>query len=385
MKHLTLSELELESKGAIHTAREIAQQPEIWSDIFEKMQRERNKIFGFYNEAVSNCKRIILTGAGTSAFIGYSLEGAFHRHSGVSTISMATTHLVTHPMDYFQAEVPTLLVSFARSGNSPESVAAVKMADSCVDNIYHLIITCDEEGQLAKFETKGKKCTFVLPKRSNDRSLAMTSSYTGMLLTGLLVSRLEELESLEEQIKLLCNYGSSVIGKYTDVIKKLSSYDFERAVFLGSGPLYGTATESHLKVQELTDGKVICKNDSFLGFRHGPKAVVDNKTIVFFIFSNKNYVQQYERDLAKSMQNEKTALLLVGVSEAPIEDVSLDVEICCSDSNMKLEEEFLAVCNILPAQILGFFKSLDCGLNPDTPSKSGAINRVVQGVTIYDN
>ena len=42
------------------------------------------------------------------------------------------------------------------------------------------------------------------------------------------------------------------------------------------------------------------------------------------------------------------------------------------------------VAYVFVAQLLGFFKSLDCGLTPDAPSVSGNISRVVEGVTLYD-
>ena len=48
-----------------------------------------------------------------------------------------------------------------------------------------------------------------------------------------------------------------------------------------------------------------------------------------------------------------------------------------------IEEDFLPVCAILSGQLLAFYKSLQLGLMPDTPSVNGSISRVVQGVNIY--
>ena len=308
MKYFKMTEAELVEKGAFYTAKEISEQPLVWRNTLEKLIHERERISNFWDKAKKNSRKIVLTGAGTSAYIGFSLEGAFQRHTGITTVSVATTHLVTHPTDYLQANEPTLIISFARSGNSPESVAAVKLADGICDECYHLIITCDGEGELAKFNSIKEKYVFILPPESNDQSLAMTSSYSGMLLSGLLFARIEQIDSLKEQVMHLIKFGEKIIDNYYSTIKKIAKLDFERAVFLGSGPLFGTATESHLKLQELTDGKIICKSDSFLGFRHGPKAVIDEKTLVLFLFSNKNYVQQYERDLVNSVKNGKAAI-----------------------------------------------------------------------------
>ena len=384
MKYLKINEAELISKGAIYTAKEISEQPLTWERTYEKFIQEQKGIMEFWSTYIKECKKIILTGAGTSAYIGYSLEGAFQKYTGITTVSIPTTHLVTHPADYLQANVPTLIISFARSGNSPESVATAKLADTFCNECYHLVITCDEEGQLAKYKSKNGKYNFILPPESNDKGVAMTSSYTSMLLSGLLFARREQADALKEQVNYLLKFGRNIIDNYCDRLQEIAKLDFERAVFLGSGPLYGTAKESHLKLQELTDGQIICKNDSFLGFRHGPKAVIDEKTIVLFIFSNNDYVHRYEKDLVRSIQKEKKAMMLVGVADSPISEINLDVEISFSETSKQIEEEFLPVCSVLPAQILGFFKSLELGLKPDNPSVSGAVSRVVEGVVIYD-
>jgi tagatose-6-phosphate ketose/aldose isomerase len=246
-----------------------------------------------------------------------------------------------------------------------------------------MIITCDPNGQLAKHPTLSRKLTFILPPEANDQSLAMTVSYSGMLLTGFLVARLSELGSLKNQIDILCNYGTRILDNYATELKKITSMDFDRVIFLGAGPFYGTVTESQLKLQELTDGRIICKHDSYLGFRHGPKAVTNEKTLMVFILSNNSYVQQYEKDLVLSMKKGKKPLFTIGIFEFPLNGLKFDLAIQLSESGNHLDEELLSVCDILPAQLLGFFKSIGLGLKPDAPSPSGAISRVVENVKIY--
>jgi tagatose-6-phosphate ketose/aldose isomerase len=385
MEYFKITEGELTSLGALHTAKEIWDQPSVWAGTYEKFSGEKREIKRFRDEALGQCRKIILTGAGTSAYIGHSLEGVFQRHTGITTVSIPTTHLVTHPGDYLDPDLPVLVVSFARSGNSPESVAAVKRIDQICGICAHLVITCDQEGLLARYESRHNKFNFVLPPESNDKSLAMTSSYTGMMLAGLLFARFDQLGSLKDQVARLVDSARKIITQYGDTLKQIAALDFERAVFLGSGPLYGTSMESGLKLQELTDGTIICKNDSFMGFRHGPKAVVNEKTIVMFLLSNNEIVQRYEKDLVRSMQRGKRAMKLIGVSENPVNGIELDSNIVFGGPAAVLDEEFLAICSVLPAQMLGLFKSLALGLKPDNPSVSGAISRVVEGVVIYDD
>lgn len=382
MKYFKLTVDQLMALGALHTAREICQQPELWFKIWNQINESKSEIQAFVTKS-KGVDKVILTGAGTSAFIGESLIGSFFRNYHGCVQAIPTTNLVTHPFDYFSEDQSVLLISFARSGNSPESKAAVSLADSISSKCHHLIITCNKEGDLVKYSSKNGKHVIVLPEESNDQSLAMTSSYTGMLLTALLISRIDEIEALKQQVLTICKYANRIIADYHMLIKEIADTPFKRVVYLGSGPFLGTATEAQLKLQEFTDGKIICKYDSFLGFRHGPKAVVDADTLIVYFFSNTSHVSKYENDLVLAMKKGKEALAQVGISENSDFGFPLNYNIVLSNDDFKVDEDFLTLPAIIPGQILGFYKSLNEGFSPDKPSESGAISRVVEGVKIY--
>jgi len=387
MMYLGINEEKLKSLGAIHTTREIQQQPDVWLKIFQLVKENASEIKEFMNKALEDSDEIILTGAGTSAFIGMCLTGDFKRNTNVSVQAIATTDLVSHPKNFFSKKKNILLISFARSGNSPESCAAVELAEKYAARAHHLIITCNEKGNLLNSCSNPLQFNIVLPEETNDVSLAMTSSFTGMLLTGLLVSRISNIENEGENVKSLIEYGKRILTHYVEDLNKVTQLAFSRVVFLGAGPQIGTATESHLKVQELTDGEVICKSDSFLGLRHGPKAVINPSTLIVNLFSNDLHVLQYENDLIESMEKGQKAMFQIGIVESKeiAEKLkgSMDLKIILSENSGNIDEEYLAICNVLPAQILGTLKSIERGLQPDNPSRSGAISRVVQGVKIY--
>lgn len=384
MQYLGYDETWLRDKGGLFTAREIAGQPDLWLATHALIGEQIGSLREFLRTALADTTRIMLTGAGTSGFIGYSLYTVFRRNLGKHVLVIPTTELVTHPSHYFFPDDRLLLVSFARSGNSPESTAAVELAEKFSGYVRHLVITCDPQGNLARYTSPFPKYNLVLPPASNDQSLAMTGSYTSMLLAGYLVARLDAFPQMSGLIHQVSEYGRFLLNTYPSSIHHLAEREFSRVVFLGSGPLLGTAMESHLKVQELTDGQVVCKYDSFLGFRHGPKAVIDEHTLVVFILSNRDYVHQYERDLIRSMDKGKPPLATVAVFENAFTGLSFDLNIRMNDAfTTALPEELLPVAAVLPAQMLGFYKSLNLGLTPDNPSVNGAISRVVENVTIY--
>lgn len=384
MQHLGYDEEWLREKGAHHTAREISGQPILWQQTFQLIESQFELIKNFLDSVLPTTRRIILTGAGTSGYIGFSLYSVFRRKFGKHVLVIPTTELVTHPANYFFRDDNLLLVSFARSGNSPESTAAIQLAERLSGFVSHLVITCDADGQLACYSSPFPKYNLVLPPDSNDQSLAMTGSYTAMLLAGYTIAHINELQELSLRVRQAGDYAVHLLSNYFSVIQQIASFKFSRVVFLGSGPLWGSAMESHLKVQELTDGQIVCKFDSFLGFRHGPKAVIDENTLVIFLLSNDLYVHQYERDLILSIYKGKPPLATIGIYENSYAGLTFDYAIELNDGHTALfPEDMLPLISVIPAQMLGFYKSLDLGLSPDNPSVNGAISRVVENVHIY--
>jgi tagatose-6-phosphate ketose/aldose isomerase len=387
MEYLNCDTQLLESRGGLNTAREISRQPELWLETYNKLLSEKEKIRSFLTKVLEkDSPYVILTGAGTSAFIGDILVGPYQKKWGVCTRAIATTDLITHPENYFIRSRPTLLISFARSGDSPESLATVELANKYCDDLYKLNITCNKDGELARRTGTTNSYVFLLPDETNDKSLAMTSSFSSMLLAGLLILDLENIDKMFPLVEQLKDYGNFILNECTDSLRKLSETNFQRMVFLGSGPLNGSARESHLKVQELSDGNVICAYDSFMGFRHGPRAIINSSAVIVYLLTNNCHAKKYELDLIRSVnETSKGHKSIVIGNGFDTQEFHFDLSITLPNGVSNIPEEFLPVIYILPAQIIGFFKSMSLGLSPDSPSNSGSITRVVQGVTIYED
>jgi len=364
--------------------REMVQQPALWKKIYREMERVREELSGFLNNNLKPDSEVIFTGAGSSYFVGEMVMGYFQEKTGYTTKAVSTTEIVTYPNHNISKSKPTLMVSFARSGNSPESVAAAKNAQRVNPNMAHLIITCNKEGELAKCESLKNRYVYLLPEEANDKALAMTSSVTSMTLVALLLADLNNLKKQEKQIEKVALLVNRVLEKYGNKLAEIASKDFERAVFLGSGPFYGLAHEAHLKVQEMTDGRLICKFDSFLGFRHGPKAVVDDKTLMVYFHSPKAQVRRYEDDLVRSINKEQAPAFKLGICVHCKHEKNYNAIVTFSEEESEIDEAYFMLAYLVPVQLFSIFKSIEYGLNPDAPSKSGAIHRVVRGVVIYD-
>ena len=377
---------------ANYTYDEIHQQPAMWRKELKALLANKAEVSAFMHKYLTPDTDVVLTGAGTSAFIGDALLPVM-RGLWRNVRSVPTTDLITHAEYLLDKERPLLMISFARSGNSPESVGAVNLANKICKNVAHVYITCNKNGRLAQQAVESQKSKeesnillLQLPEETDDKSLAMTSSFSTMLLTCLMLGHIDMLEHDADEIEKTAKNAEVVIAEYEEKLKAIAERPFERGVFLGSGALKGIAEECHLKLQELTDGAVVCKFDSFLGFRHGPKAVVNDKSIVVYLMNDKESVLRYERDLVKQVDanNKPVAQIVVIAGNAP-ELPGVKVDLVVKMPYGPKENDFYGIVPyVLVGQLLGFYASKAHGLNPDAPSVSGNIHRVVEGVTIYE-
>lgn len=370
------------------TAKEIRQQPRLWKETFDIIKNKKDEIKKFIDEIDDEKNlRIIFTGAGTSAFVGKCIAPYLDKKLDHRVEVVATTDIVSNPENYLHPDIPTLLISCARSGNSPESVATVELAEGLINNLYQIFITCNPDGNLAKRASENDKNLLILmPADSNDQGFAMTGSFTTMILSSLLIFDLDRLDEVEEEINLITNLGEELLENKIENIKDIEGIDFDRIIYLGSSSLKGLAREAALKILELTRGKIISSYNSSLGFRHGPKSIINDKTLVISYLSDDEYTRQYEVDLLKEMKLEGGDKKVVAISSYKDEEIEnlVDYFIWMHEDKKDYKDDVFLVLNyILIGQIFALLKSINLGISPDNPSPDGIVNRVVKGVTIH--
>ncbi|MCI7239732.1 MAG: SIS domain-containing protein [Aerococcus suis] len=389
----TYSEEKLDTLGARITTEEIKQQPKLWQEALDIYEGKKQEIKDFLAKVTADSQgkrvRVIFTGAGTSQYVGDTVTPHLNQTGDTSQFvfeSYATTDIVAHPQSYLFPDETTILVSFARSGNSPESLAAKEIANKYVNNIYHLLITCASEGKLAT-ESEGKDNEFLLlmPEKSNDAGFAMTGSFTCMTLSAMLVFDTTADSEKAEYVKAAATLGEEVVSREED-IQKWVDLDYDRVVYLGSGSLSGLAREAQLKLLELTAGQVATVFDSSMGFRHGPKSFINEKTIVFDFVANDTYTSQYDYDILTEVATDDIAQATVGI-EQQTQDSGKEFEgsrFTFSSDAILLPAGYLALPYIMVAQTFALLTSVKVDNTPDTPSATGTVNRVVKGVTIHE-
>ena len=376
---------QLNEIGGFNTTTEIKQQPELWLDTLNIYKENLEAIESFLAEARAMGEgrlSVVFTGAGTSDYVGDTCA-PYLRHAGDTKLydfkPIATTDIVSAPRDFLNPDEPTVVVSFARSGNSPESLAAVQVAKTFVKNVKFINITCAPEGRLAvESEGDADQLTLLIP-RANDKGFAMTGSYSCMTLLSTLIFDTASLEQKTAWVEAMAKLGEDVIAREGEIAEFLSG-DFNRVTYLGSGSFGGLAQEAQLKILELAHGLVATSYDTSMGYRHGPKSFVDDKTLVFVFVNNDEYTRQYDLDILNEINGDQIAAKTIAIQQdgaTKFDGTSFTL------AGEALPEGYLALPFVMVAQVISLLNSVRVGNTPDTPSPSGTVNRVVKGVTIH--
>jgi tagatose-6-phosphate ketose/aldose isomerase len=387
---LSLPDSEKATRGLAHTPAEIAQQPDAWLSTFELFRRKRDQIAEFLSRAgfgsnPESRPTVFLVGAGTSDYIGHSLTYLLRKCWHCEVIAVPSTDLLTHMDDLMIPATKYLWISFSRSGDSPEGVAVLESARKNHPDIHHLVISCNAKGRMIR-ENAGEPrvLSICLDDAVNDRGLAMTSSFSNMVIFGQCLAHASDLVGYEEVLSQLVQAGRSFLPRAADCAAALAREAYTKACFVGSGPLRAVSKESALKLLELTAGKTLTMSESVLGLRHGPMAALDQDTLFVCFLSGNRRIQQYERDLLEEIGKKQLvqSRIVVAAGEIPAPN-SFAEHYLAPSAPSAIADDYRPALDVIFGQLLGLFFSLRWNLRPDCPSPNGAISRVVQNVSIH--
>ena len=367
--------------GYFHTLREICQQPTTWTQTCSLMLSCAPTL----KKSLDGLASLILTGSGSSEYAGDCVRQVLQNELRVTTQAIGGGILLTDGSKALPVGRPAMMVSLARSGDSPESVGALSVVLALEPEIRHLVLTCNEAGSLAKtYQDHSRVHVITTAEGTNDQSLVMTSSFTNLVLAARFLGLTEQPEAYRTICERLSKIASDLLNTQFDNLARLASVRFLRAVFLGTGSRFGAAREAALKMLEMTAGRVTTLCETYLGLRHGPMSYVDKDTLVVCFLSSDPTIRAYETDLLHELDQKELGLLKLIIGEDVPKGVLRpnDVVIECRGLR-EVGDQNAPVINVVVGQLLGFFRCLNEGLRPDSPSEDGIINRVVQSFTLH--
>ena len=371
---------EKQDLGLLYTPAEIAQQPTTWQTTWRIFGEVRDELARFLRVVRDEQWTVFLIGAGTSDYIGRSLAGLLRQSWNTEVMAVASTDLLAGRDELLLEGRKYLWVSFSRSGDSPEGVAVLEQAlDSC-PNVRHLVVSCNATGRMVQVARESSNAmAVVLDDAVNDRSLAMTSSFTNMLLFGQALAHLWEPNGFEATLERMTVAAEYLLGKGAHLAHDIAARRSQLACFVGAGGLAGAAKESALKLTELTAGGIVALSETTLGLRHGPMSALNRDAVFTAFVAGGGRQRQYDIDLVREVRAKEVVRTIVCVGA---EEGSADHSLYCN-ALTGIGDAYRPAVDVIFGQMLGLFSSVELGLRPDSPSPEGVISRVVPPFTIY--
>ena len=367
-------------RGYGHTLREIGQQPVTWIETADRMR----ELAPLIEESLAGAAAIVLTGSGSSVYAAECVAPCLQRSLGLPVSAVPAGLILTHPDTCLPPSGPLLVVSLARSGNSPESRAVVDWLLESRPQARHLFITCNREGALAtSYRDRTGVRTIVLDEKTDDRSLVMTSSFTNLVLAGRALAG--DPGASEARARGIASAAARLLREQSSALAEVAQRGFGSVVYLGSGCRLGSAREAALKMLEMNGGDVWTLAESYLGLRHGPMSGIRSDTLLVAFLSSDPLVRAYELDLLRELDRKALGSRRVVVGAGLPRDVGSSPGALPLDCGVALPyaDEDLTLLDAVTGQLIAFFRCLAAGYRPDSPSEDSVITRVVSGFEIH--
>ncbi|HUX38370.1 MAG TPA: sugar isomerase [Rectinemataceae bacterium] len=376
---LEKKEAERRRLGYADTLAEILRQASLWPEAEAAVETRAEELRVFLGS-----DPLLLSGAGSSHYVSMSIVPSLRR-AGFEAEAIPSTEILLDPESALPRR-PFTLVSFARSGNSPEGVEVCRLAEKLRPGfVRQLAITCNSEGALARFIaglSRGK--ILLMPPDSNDRSLVMTSSFTSMVVAGLALGRLASRAGFKGRAAAVSEALEPRLEALSEFARAFVEARPARLFVLAPRPCLGGAFEAQLKVQEMSAGAIMARAEDSLGFRHGFMAAVDSKTAILLYLSGDPHRRRYELDLLVELRAKRLGSPLALVVVGPAGSAHMAPGELLLELGPELGDEEAGLALAMVGQFIGLHAALNLGLSPDNPSPGGVINRVVQGVNIHE-
>ncbi len=376
--------------GLEYTPFEIDQQPETWLGTFriiESVQADTEQFLGKCGIGKNICKTTVsLIGAGTSDYIGRAVAALLRKQWRCHVQIVPSTDMLTEADEILaSAHVDTqhLWISFSRSGDSFEGVKVIEAALEKYPEINHLIVTCNANGKMAAMSGgRSNMLCIVLDDRVNDRGLAMTSSFTNMVVAAQCLAHISNLVEYRPTLATLALTARNSLPDIAALALRMAEQDHSRICFLGSGSLKAVGDESALKVMELTAGHYSVMSESFLGLRHGPLSWLNSDSLVVGYLSNDFQKLPTEIGLIDELKAKNVVKDIVLIAPRSADSFADENNRIALDLPADLNDNYRPPLDVIFAQCLGLFSSVRRNIKPDTPSSDGKIQRVVSEIKI---
>ena len=331
------------------TLSEILTQTDAWQEALDKTLGHHARRL---RSLLHDVERVLFTGCGSTYYLAVAAAHLFQSLTQCPARGVPGSELVLNPESIMDGR-PTLLVAVSRSGATSETLRAVERFRSMHHGPVVAITTRGDQPLAALGDAS------VVLESAQEQSVVQTRSFAAMYLatTALSVIAAGD-ETLASAMGKLPEVGQRVIHASQEAIRPFGEdMDKEQFFFLGSGTLYGLACEGSLKLKEMS--LTVSEPFHFLEFRHGPMSMVGEDTVLVGLLSERN--RAYEQEVLVEMHRLGGTSLMLGEQDATVA------------LNSHLPEPIRGVLYMPPLQLLGYYRAIAKGLDPDHPRHLSAV------------
>lgn len=331
------------------TLNEILTQTIAWSEAIDVISGNSNKIKGL---ELKSYQQVLFIGCGSTYYLSLSAASLFQSLTGVVARALPSSELLLFPESVF-SKGKVLLVAISRSGTTSETLFVVEefKKKHCGDVV---VITNYSDSPMAELGDVSLSIN-----AGQEESVVQTRSFSSMLVAVTAMSELLGSNSDLGQYKdALVSSGNQLIDKYQNLAEELGNDHITNQVFfLGSGSLYGLASEISLKLKEMS--QTVTESFHLFEFRHGPISMVDKNTLVIGLMSES--VFEHDMEVIKGVQSFGAKTITIGENDTDIE------------FNSGLKESVRGVLYLPVMQLMAYYRAVSFGKNPDSPRNITAV------------
>ena len=331
------------------TYQEIISQPEAW-------QQALNITRNVSLPVPTDYEQVIFTGCGSTYYLSLAAAALYQELTGRVARAIPGGELLLNPQTVLgridNPTYKTLLVAISRSGTTTETVKAVEKFKA--EDLGDVLVISNYDEALSGLAD----VDIVIPK-GQEESVAQTRSFASMYVAATaFAARMADRNDLLDDMSSLPEIGERLLRDFEPAARQIgANLAFDRFYFLGSGIRYGLACEANLKMKEMT--LTHSEPFHFLEFRHGPMSMVNEKTVVVGMLSERNF--SYEQAVLDEMR-------ALGGKTVSLAESDADVTF-----GSGVPESVRGVLYLPVLQLMAFYRSLAKGLNPDRPSNLTAV------------
>jgi glucosamine--fructose-6-phosphate aminotransferase (isomerizing) len=341
-----------------HTLQEIQTQSDAWAAVLEATQAGAGSWGNFFRRRQRDLT--LFFGCGSTYYLSLTAASVFQTLAGQTARGVPAAELFLFPETWVPSDPAICGIAVSRSGTTTETIRATDHLAK-VYNAQIAVVTCYSDTPLEERSS----LTLISPE-GREESIAQTRSFSSMLLgcvalaylAGGYPERLDELAALP-------TLGQRLMGRHQALAQSLGqNLDLGQVFFLGSGPRYGLACEAMLKLKEMS--LTTSEAFHFLEFRHGPKSMVDERTLVVGLLSDS--AREAETAVVNEMKGLGATILILAESG---DGLSWADHVVCFESDLPELDRLPLYLPVL--QLYAYYRSVGKGLNPDAPRHLDAV------------